>query len=1118
MFTELHQSFNKHETKQKGKTMFGNQHVKQCLIGLTTVAIVMGCSVNQDKTSQASSSHSWKQNDWENEYVTQINKLPARATSYSFSSVEDAKTYDRSKAKQLSLNGDWKFKFTPDSKNRPLDFFENSYDSSGWNNIDVPSNWEMRGYGTPIYANITYPFLEGTPGHAALEDKHINMPTIFRENPVGSYLKEFEVPKNWNNDEQIILHFGGVSSAFYVWVNGQKVAYSQGTRLPSEFDITKFLKKGKNELAVQVFRWSDGSYLEAQDNWRLSGIHREVLLMAQPKVAINDFTVRTRFPNNDYTQSTLQIDAELSNIDRVHMKGWQVEAKLFDANGKAVFTSPQTVSAEQLTRKIYPARDSFPFEEIEVVVDAPTLWSPENPYLYVLTLELTDPSGKVQEVRSTRVGFRNITTSDKGQILVNGKSIKFMGANRHDHHPINGKVVSRDDMLQDVLTMKRFNLNAVRTSHYPNDPYFYDLCDEYGLFVVAEANIETHAVGALIAQTPSWNGAMQERMIRMVERDKNHPSIVIWSLGNEAGAGPNFAGMSSWVKEFDPTRLMHYEGAQGDPEHPLYRNLKHKWSRIAKEGVPGTRYANPTDRPWVDMLSRMYSSIDDIDSMSKSPYIKRPIIMCEYEHAMGNSLGNMTEYWDLIRDRDNLVGGFIWDWKDQGLEQTDENGNKFLVYGGYFGDVPNDGNFCINGIVDAYGKPKSMLKETKYVYQPAAFNAVNIAKGLVQVKNRHFYTDLNQFELRWSVSEDGKIIEEGTMNNFALAPYKAKNIQIPFKRPSVKAGAKYWLRTSLHTKVDQNWAKAGFEIAKQQFELPFFKEKKVTLQSNKAITVEKTATHTTLSNQDFNVSFNNKSGFLSSYRANGHSIIEKALMPNFWRPLIDNDDWIGLNKKTRVWETMHEALKLTTFNVDDSVKGVVKINTTFHYQNKVMLKLNYIVTGNGEINVKFDMESTKDMPDLLRVGMTTAINKDFQQMALYGKGPFENYIDRNNGAEVDVYEGEIKDFIHHYVMPQENGNHTNVEWLRLNNKAGAGVLVDGKQLLSVSVWPWTAKNLEESKLTSELIEADSSTVNIDLIQTGVGGTTPGGNGARSIPKYHIKSGRFQYEFTLSPVK
>lgn len=492
--------------------------------------------------------------------------------------------------------------------------------------------------------------------------------------------------------------------------------------------------------------------------------------------------------------------------------------------------------------------------------------------------------------------------------------------------------------------------------------------------------------------------------------------------------------------------------------------------------------------------------------------------MCEYEHAMGNSLGNMTEYWDLIRDRDNLVGGFIWDWKDQGLEQTDENGNKFLVYGGYFGDVPNDGNFCINGIVDAYGKPKSMLKETKYVYQPAAFNAVNLAKGLVQVKNRHFYTDLNQFELHWSVSEDGKIIEEGTIDNFALAPYKAKNIQIPFKRPSVKAGAKYWLRTSLHTKVDQNWAKADFEIAKQQFELPFFKEKKVTLKSNKAITVEKTATHTTLSNQGFNASFDNKSGFLTSYTANGYSIIEKALMPNFWRPLIDNDDWIGLDKTTRVWETMHEALKLTTFNVDDSIKGLVKVNTTYQYQNKVMLKLNYIVTGNGEVNVNFDMESTKDMPDLLRVGMTTAINKDFQQMALYGKGPFENYIDRNNGAEVDVYEGEIKDFIHHYVMPQENGNHTNVEWLRLNNNAGAGVLVDGKQLLSVSVWPWTAKNLEESKLTSDLIEADSSTVNIDLIQTGVGGTTPGGNGARSIPKYHIKSGRFQYEFTLSPVK
>ncbi len=1095
--------------------------------------LVFGCQSYSTNTQQANSAspHSWKQNDWENENVIQINKLPARATSYSYTSKSLAKSYDRKNSKLINLNGHWKFNFVDDAKQRPKDFYKEAFNSDSWNSIPVPSNWELKGYGQPIYSNIVYPFAKGTadfdPNKSTVgqyNDTFINtqenFPTITRANPVGSYLTSFELPSQWN-EQQIILHFGGVSSAFYVWVNGRQVAYSQGSRLPSEFDITEHVKAGKNNIAVQVFRWSDGSYLESQDHWRLSGIHRDVFVMAQPKTAINDFAIRTVFPENDYSSAELQINAQLTNIDKENINGWKIEAELFDKNGVPVLRKPKQIQAKKLTRKIYPQRDRYAFSNITLPIASPNLWSPESPYLYTLVLTLKNNSNNVIESRSARVGFRDIKTSDKGEILVNGKSIKFVGVNRHDHHPVNGKVVSREDMLQDIITMKQHNINAVRTAHYPNDSQFLDLADEYGLFIVDEANVETHAVGGLLANTPSWHYSMLERVIRMAERDKNHPSVVIWSLGNESGTGPNIAAMASWIKEFDSTRLVHYEGAQGEPTHELYQPPQDRWGRVAEPEKLGSRYANPTDRPWVDMLSRMYSSIEDIDSMSKSPYIKRPIIMCEYAHAMGNSLGNMTEYWDLIRSRDNLVGGFIWDWKDQGLEQIDKNGNPFFVYGGWFKDMPNDGNFCINGIVDAYGKPKSMLLETKYIYQPVAFTAIDLANGVVNVKNRHFYTNLNAFELRWALSEDGTEIQTGKINNLYIDAYKNKNVSIPFNKPSIKPGKKYWLRVSLHTKETEKWANKGHEIAKQQFSLPFYKHpKSSTSKTGNQYTVPAIvddAKTLTVKGDNFQVNISKNTGYIESYAVGNQQLITGALIPNFWRPALDNDHWARSTKTgSLVWKNLPNELELTSFTVTKTKKDQVYVSALLSHESSAQLTLQYVIEPSGYVHVDFDLSMKNTMPDLVKVGMTTRINKSLQNMELYAKGPFENYSDRNAAAEVDVYKGKIKDFIHTYVRPQENGNHTDTEWLKLTNSRGAGIMFDGEELLNVSVWPWTAESIESSKVTTDLVESNFSTVNIDLIQSGVGGTGPGGNKARAIEKYHVKPGNYSYKFTIKP--
>ncbi len=1044
-------------------------------------------------------------NDWENPTFIAHNKLAARATSYSFPATEDALKGEREQSRMMSLNGSWKFHFVPKSEDRPLDFYQS--DVSDWDDIEVPSNWEMKGYGTPIYRNAGYVFGAKDPereGRYFLPEP----PVITRDNPVGSYVKTFSLPTQWN-DHRIILHFGGVSSAMYVWVNGKKVGYSQDSRLPAEFDITNYVQSGENTLAVQVFRWSDGSYLEDQDHWRMSGIHREVLLLAQPKVAIEDFFIRTRL-DATYQDALLQIRPTLTRVPREAVEGWTLEAALFSPDGEAVLDSPLSKKAADIIYEWYPQRDNVYFGLMEKKIVSPEKWSAENPVLYTLILNLKDAEGNTVEARSAKIGFREVETKN-GRLLVNGQPVKLYGVNRHDHDHIRGKSVTREDMVQDVTLMKQFNFNAVRTSHYPNDPYFYDLCDQYGLYVIDEANIETHGYNGYFTNQSEWHLAFSDRVVRMVERDKNHPSIISWSLGNEAGTGPNHAAAAGWIKDFDPTRFIHYEGAQGSPEHPDYLPVGSK--KYWENTMGGT--ANPTDPAYVDVISRMYANLEQLEFLAKSPYVNRPIMLCEYSHAMGNSLGNFKEYWDLIHAHPNLMGGFIWDWIDQGLQMTADNGQSFFAYGGDFGDYPNDNNFCMNGVVASDRSPKPQTHEAKYVMQRIWFSAVDLKKGLVRLQSRFNFTNLDEYKVTWELSEDGTAIQSGELEGLSLNPGAAHVIQVPMKKITTKANAEYWLRLSVHLKEDELWAKAGHEIAKEQFKLPIAIAGPVKKPNKMADPVmAESADRIVVNGQGFKVEISKKSGLMESYNKDGKELITSALAPYFWRPLTDNDErgWHAQDKLA-IWKELPDKLKVQAIEVD---KEKSRIQAQLAFEG-LRLNLTYQFDSDGAVGIHFWMGIPDDMPEPIRVGLTAGVPDNLLKMSFYGKGPFENYIDRQGAAEVGIYSGSVDDFYYHYTKPQESSNYTGVRWLSLTDSNNAGLMVAGDEPIQVSVWPYTAENIREAQHPYELEKAEELRLNISHQLAGVGGNDSWSINARPIDPYRLLEKEYSFGIKWMPI-
>lgn len=1037
--------------------------------------------------------------DWENEAVFGINKMQGRATSYSYKNTSDALTGDRTKSAMQLLNGMWKFQYSNSVDNRPTDFYKAEFNATSWNEIEVPSNWELKGYGQPIYVNSNF-------------ERNFKPPHYPWENEIGSYLTHFDWNPNWK-DQQVILHFGGVTSAFYVWVNGKKVGYSEDSCLPAEFDITNYLKEGKNSLAVEVYRWSTGSFLEDQDHWRLSGIHREVMILSQPKVAINDFFVRTKFDSN-LENALLQIRPRLTAIDNAKYQDLNLEATLFDANGKKVM-KPISIKASKIIDEYYPQRDNVYFGLLEQNIENPQKWSAENPYLYTLVLNLKDQNGKELDTRSQKIGFRDVKIAGN-VFLLNGKKVKLYGVNRHDHHQTGGKVMSRADMEKDVQLLKQYNFNAVRTSHYPNDPYFYELCDKYGIYVMDESNLETHSTRGLLSNQPTWAGAYVDRAIRMVERDKNHASIISWSLGNESGSGPNHAAMAAWIKDYDPTRFVHYEGAQGDPNHKMYKKVfSQEWRKY-----DNVHSANPTDPAYVDVISRMYPTLEVLENMANNPYLKRPIMPCEYAHAMGNSLGNMTEYWDLIHKYDNLMGAFIWDWIDQGILQQDENGKEYYAVGGDFGDKINAGNFCLNGIIASDRTPKPEIEECKYVYQPVTFKAVDLKSGLIRIQNRYWFTNTSANKFKWELWQDGKKIQEVDLPQLIINPGESKEVKIPFKSPKLVAGAEYWLRVSMKSTKATLWAAKGFEIAKQQFKLPIGIDKKEILKRNLPDISEKRENGMLiLSNKNFTLKISEKDGYIQQLTSKRNTLIDGTLVPNFWRPKTDNDErgWKP-EKQSGFWKTASQNLKLKSLDVLKGKNGEVKITATSEIEDKLILELNYTVTGDGSVKVDYSLNADKSLPKLLRVGLSTKVPVNFSKMSYYGKGPWENYSDRSEAAEVNVYKGNVSDFVFEYAQPQECSNRTAVRWLQLQNKKGTGLRFEGAQALSTSVWPWTAESLVQARHTNELKKENFYTLNVDLIQTGVGGCNTWSEKAEPIEKYRIYPGKYQYSFTIVPLQ
>ena len=1057
-------------------------------------------------------------NDWENQYVTHINKLPARATSYSYTNLEDAIEGERDNAKIQMLNGKWRFSFLEDVKFTPEGFYEPSYDVSAWDEISVPSCWEMQGYGYPIYTNATYPFPS-------------KQPFINRDNHTGLYVRDFTVPESWNG-QRVILHFGGVYSGFYVWVNGEKVGYSQDSSLPSEFDISQYLKEGNNKIAVQVMKWTDGSYLEDADHWRMGGIHREVYITAIPEISINDFGVRTWLDLESHV-ANLQVRPIIENVNDQDVKGWNVTVQLYDDTKKAVFPKPIKQTANYIIKEPYPQRDNVYYGIMEGYVSRPKLWSAEHPNLYTIVLTLTDNNGNIIDARSSKIGFRSVEMKDE-QIFVNGESIKLYGVNRHDHSETGGKTVTRQEMERDVKLMKQFNFNSVRCSHYPNDPYFYELCDKYGLYVMDEANLESHHDKGYLANRPDWSTAFLERGTRMVVRNRNHPSIIIWSLGNESGVGPNHAAMAAWIKDYDPTRLMHYEGAQGMPEHPNYRPINRKQASIVtseivhdepivkkKEEFRGTKEANPDDKPYVDMLSRMYVVYDDLIDLANDPVIKRPVVMCEYAHSMGNSTGGLKEYWDIMHTHKRLVGGYIWDWIDQGLKATDPTTGK--VYWKYGGDFEkgehNDQNFCINGVIGPDRSVKPAMWECKYVFQPIVFKLEDPTTGTLSIQNRHFFTSTDQYTYHWELRDESKVLQEGEfqVSTTPAGGYTSSKVDIkPFK---AKPGAEYWLRVSAREKKDRLYCDEGFEVAFDQFAYPVkATDKKNEVVKGKLNINDADKNNITVSGNNFAVKFTD--GYLSSYSTKGKELITAPIVPNFWRAATDND-WRGWKtwKHTGYWKDAHT--KLATKNIDvkyDEAKHSYVITVEKDIKTEVQLKLTYTIAPDGVVNVAYDFTKDDSLQEPLRIGLQGRVSNKLTDVSYYGRGPWENYTDRRQSAMVSVYESSAQDLAYEYVQPQENGNRCDIRWFALKGNQAPAIQFVADQLLSVSLWNTTQESLEETSHINEVdILDDEFTINIDLVQTGLGGTDSWSLKARPSDEYRLLENSYKYSFNIVPI-
>ena len=1001
---------------------------------------------------------------WENHQIDGINRMPARAHFLTFPSKEKALLNNNRYTHAFkNLNGVWKFMFLDAPEYSPEGFFNSDFDVTKMDDITVPGNWQLQGYGKMHYSDLWYNF-------------PINPPYVPTENPIGIYKRTFFVEESYR-DKKIIIRFCGVDSAYHLWINGKEVGYSKVARNESEFDITDLIRVGEeNDVTVRVYQWSDGTYLEDQDMWWESGIFRDVELIGVPKDGINDYKVIADL-DDEYKNGIFKVEAFLRTTKEVN-----VTFELVDAGENTVFT--KTVVAKEGKACID-----------EVIADV-NHWTAETPYLYKLFMTVED-DGQIVEVSPQNVGFRNIRLNGE-TFLVNGVAIKFKGVNRHDYSPQNGRVVSREEIEKDIILMKQFNINAIRTSHYPNSYYLYDLCDEYGMYLIAETDLECHGFELTgdykwITDDPSWELAYVSRMTRMIERDKNHPAIIFWSLGNESAFGCNFRKMTDVAHEMDPTTLVHYEGDFD----------------VESADVYSTMYT------WIENPKKPYLMKDIIEKS------KKPHIHCEYCHAMGNGPGNLKDYQDLVYAHDKLQGGFVWEWFDHGIESFTESGEKYYRYGGDFGDDPSNKDFCIDGLIMPDRTPSPGLYEYKKVIEPITTTAVDIQKGIINLLSRYDFANLDRFNLVYKVMEDDVILQTGFMPVSSIEARANKDITLPYDLSTIKVkpGAHYYVNISYQLREDTSYASSGHELATAQFELPLYKEG-IMVRPEGILNVEKEHTTLHVKGANFSLDFNLVNGNLMNIVRDGMQVLSKGPRLTLWRAPISNDmEIIDKLKKVYFLHLEHEVV----MNIDYHMEGnILKVevdtinsttNSAWHFKTKYV----YTVCPSGDILI--DVEGTPSgrvdlAPDMLpRIGVSMHLDKSMEHVRYFGMGPGENYADSKEAAQMGLYANTVDGLFTNYVIPQENGNHMGCKWVSMTNDRGMGLLASTEGDFNFSASWYEDKDLDDAKHTCDLVKRDYIIFNVDYKQNALGTNSCG---QWQLDKYRAKFEDFKLSFRLTP--
>ena len=1007
--------------------------------------------------------------EWKNPEINAVNRAPMHTNYFAYSSSEEAAKADKENSSNfMTLNGIWKFNWVKNADARPTDFYRTDYNDKGWGQMKVPGVWEMNGYGDPIYVNVGYAWrsqYKNNPPYVPIENNH-----------VGSYRKEIIIPAEWS-EKEIFAHFGSVTSNMYLWVNGKYVGYSEDSKLEAEFNLTKYLKPGKNLIAFQVFRWCDGTYLEDQDFFRYSGVGRNCYLYSRNKKYIQDIRVTPDLDSN-YTNGTLNVALNLNGSGTV-------ELNLTDPAGKSVATAQVNGNGQK---------------SVVMDVSNPEKWTAETPNLYTLTATLKNGSNTL-EVIPVKVGFRKIELKG-GQILVNGQPVLFKGADRHEMDPDGGYVVSRERMLQDILRMKQLNINAVRTCHYPDDNLWYDLCDQYGIYVVAEANIESHGMGygkETLAKNPSYKKAHMERNQRNVQRGYNHPSIIFWSLGNEAGYGPNFEQCYTWIKNEDKTRAVQYEQA-------------------------GTN-------EFTDIFCPMYYDYDACKKYSEGN-IDKPLIQCEYAHAMGNSQGGFKEYWDLIRKYPKYQGGFIWDFVDQSNHWKNKDGIDIYGYGGDFNKYDaSDNNFNDNGLISPDSRPNPHAHEVGYFYQSIWTTPGDLSKGEIKVYNENFSRDLSAYYMEWQLLANGEVMQTGVVQDLNVAPQQTATLKLNLNTEKVCPCKELLLNVTYKLKAAETLMPAGSTVAYDQLTIRPYTAKALELKNQKAsnldivVPVIKDNDHNYLivEGENFIIEFNKHNGYLSRYEADGMQLLNPGaqLTPNFWRAPTDNDYGAGLQHRYAVWK--NPGLKLTSLKQSiENEQAIVQAE----YEMKAVkgkLFLTYVINNEGAVKVTQKMEAGKEekVSDMFRFGMQMQMPENFNEVEYYGRGPVENYADRNHSTLIGKYRQTVAEQFYPYIRPQETGTKTDLRWWRVLNISGNGLQFVGDAPFSASALNYSIESLDDGvqkdqRHSPEVAKAPFTNLCIDKVQMGLGcvnswGTLP-------LEKYRVPYQDYEFSFILTPVR